>query len=57
MGSLGRRWLIIMTKLNIKEAVGRTSLKKKCHGDVDYSRNMKENLIDLSFFALNQCLE
>ena len=44
-----------MTKLNIKKAVGRTSLLKKCHGDID-SRNMNENLIALSFVALNKCL-
>ena len=45
-----------MKMFKIKEAVGRTSLSKKFHGDVDYSRNMKETLIALSFIALNQCL-
>ena len=45
-----------MTKLNIKEAVGRTSLQKRCHGDVVYCRSMNENLIALSIVALNQCL-
>ena len=29
---------------------------EKCHGDVDYSRNMYKNLVTLSYFALNQCL-
>ena len=45
-----------MRKFNIKEGVGRTSLKKKCHGYVDYSRNINENLIAVSFSALNQYL-
>ena len=45
-----------MTKLNIKEAVGRTSLWKRCQGDVDYSRNMYGNLVTLSFFPLYQYL-
>ena len=45
-----------MTNLNIKEAVGRTSLWKKFHGDVDYARNIYKNFATLSFFALNQCL-
>ena len=45
-----------MTKFNIEEALGRTFLQKKCHVDVDYSRNMNKNLIALSFVVLNQCL-
>ena len=42
-----------MTKLNIKEAVWKNFFKQKCHGDVDYSRNMNENIIALSFVDLN----
>ena len=45
-----------MTKLNIKEAVRRTSLLKKCHGDVDFSRNMNKNLVALSFLASESVL-
>ena len=41
-----------MTKFNIKEVVGKTSFWKKCYGDADYSRNMNEYLIALSFVAL-----
>ena len=41
-----------MTKLDIKEAVGRTSLWKTFHGYVDYSRDMYEKLVALSVFAL-----
>ena len=44
-----------MTKLNLKEAIGRISLKTNCHDDFDYSSNMNKSLIALSLFALNQC--
>ena len=43
-------------KVEHKGSCWKTSLQKKCYGDVDYSRNMNENLITLSFFALSQSL-
>ena len=56
VASLERRWSNAMTKLSIKEAVGRVSLWKKCHGDVDYSGNIQRESHSLVIFALNQCL-
>ena len=55
LASLERRWFNVMTKQNIKEAVGEL-LFWKCHVDVDYSRNMNQNLVTFSFLALNHRL-
>ena len=43
-----------MTKFTIKESAG--LFFRKCHGDVDYSTYVSENLIALSLVNLNQCL-
>ena len=51
---LEKRWLRVTTKLNIKEAIRRTSLYKKMVMFIILG-TCDENLIAISFFLLNLC--